>query len=150
MTVREAAFADLLAESYAKLVGEALVPEGMSGDAAAAWLYEAPFGLLAHDTSPDPLFTYANRAAQERFGYSRDEFIGLPSRLSAVAGQARDERQVFMDMVQRQGYADNYRGLRIAKSGQRFWIQDATVWNLVDAESALVGQAALIKSWVNE
>ena len=150
MTTRGASFAGLLAESYGKLVGEPLVPEGLAGDAAADWLYEAPVGLLAHDTSPDPLFTYANRAAQERFGYSRDEFIGLPSRLSAVAGQARDERQVFMDMVQRQGYADNYRGLRIAKSGQRFWIQDATVWNLVDAESALVGQAALIKSWVNE
>lgn len=147
MTAREAAFADLLAESYAKLVGEALVPEGMSGDAAAAWLYEAPVALLAHDTSPDPVFTYANLAAQECFGYSWGEFVGLPSRLSAVAGQARDERQLFMDMVQRQGYADNYRGLRITKSGQRFWIQDATVWNLIDAESALVGQAALIRSW---
>jgi hypothetical protein len=149
MTARDAWFADLLAESYAKLVGKPLVPDGMSGDAAAAWLYEAPVGLLAHDTSPDPLFTYANLAAQERFEYSWDEFIGMPSRLSAAAGQARDERQLFMDMVQRQGYADNYRGPRMTKSGRRFWIEDATVWNLIDAESSLVGQAALIRSWIN-
>jgi PAS domain S-box-containing protein len=149
MTARGASFAGLLAGSYAKLVGEPLVPGGLSGDAAAAWLYEAPVGLLAHDTSPDPLFTYANRVAQEYFGYSWDEFVGMPSRLSATAGQARDERQLFMDMVQRQGYADNYRGLRITKSGRRFWIQDATVWNLIDAESVLVGQAALIRSWTD-
>ena len=150
MTTRGASFAGLLAESYVKLVGKPLVPGDLSGDAAADWLYEAPVGLLAHDTSPDPLFTYANREAQQRFEYSWDEFIGLPSRLSAVAGQARDDRQMFMDMVQRQGYADNYQGLRIAKSGRRFWIRDATVWNLINAESELVGQAALIRTWTNE
>ena len=96
MTTRGAAFAALLAESHAKVVGEPLVPEGMSGDAAADWLYDAPFGLLAHDTSADPLFVYANRMAQERFGYTWDEFVGLPSRLSA-GGQAREERRVFME-----------------------------------------------------
>ena len=149
MSTRDAWFADLLAESYAKLVGEPLVPEGMSGDVAAAWLYEAPFGLLAQDTSPDPLFTYANLSAQQRFGYSWDEFVGLPSRLSAAGGQARERRERFMDTVRRQGYADNYRGPRIAKSGRRFWIQETTVWNLVNSRSALFGQAALIRSWAD-
>lgn len=144
MTTREAPFADLLAGSYAKLVGEPLVPEGVAGDAAAAWLYEAPFGLLAHDTSPDPVFIYANRAAQERFEYSWDEFVGLPSRLLA-GGQDRETRRVFLDSVLRRGYADDYRGLRVAKSGRRFWIEETTVWNLISPESALVGQAALIR-----
>lgn len=149
MSARDASFSDLLAESYAKLVGEPLVPEGMSGDVAATWLYEAPFGLLAQDASPDPVFTYANLSAQERFGYSWDEFVGLPSRLSAADGQAREERELFMDTVRRQGYADNYRGPRIAKSGRRFWIQETTVWNLVSSRSALFGQAALIRSWAD-
>jgi len=36
---------------------------------AAGWLYMAPFGLLAHDESADPLFVYANLTAQQRFGY---------------------------------------------------------------------------------
>jgi MEKHLA domain len=83
VTTRGVAFAALLTESYATVVGGPLVPEGMSGDAAADWLYDAPFGLLAHDTSADPLFVYANRTAQERFGYTWDEFVGLSSRLSA-------------------------------------------------------------------
>ena len=48
------------------------------------WLYEhAPFGLLAHDTSADPRFVYANSTAQGCFGYAWEEFVGLPSRLSA-------------------------------------------------------------------
>jgi hypothetical protein len=54
-----------------------------------------------------------------------------------------------MDAVRLRGYADDYRGLRIAKSGHRFWIEDATVWNLVGPESALVGQAALIRRWAD-
>jgi PAS domain S-box-containing protein len=148
MTTRGAAFAILLAESYEKVVGEPLVPEGMPGDAAAAWLYEAPFGLLAHDTSADPLFVYANHTAQELFGYTWDEFVGLPSRLSA-GGQAREERRAFMESVRRQGYASNYRGPRITKSGRQFWIEDTTVWNLLGPESQLVGQAALIRNWAD-
>ncbi|ABW14794.1 conserved hypothetical protein [Parafrankia sp. EAN1pec] len=41
----------------------------------------APFGLLAHDASTDPLFVYANKTAQQRFEYTWDEFVGMPSRL---------------------------------------------------------------------
>jgi hypothetical protein len=148
MSARGASFAGLLAASYATVVGEPLVPEGVPDTEAATWLYQAPFGLLAHDTSPDPLFTYANLRAQERFEYSWDEFVGLPSRLSA-GEQAREERRIFLDQVRLRGYADGYRGLRIAKSGRRFWIEDATLWNLVRPESPMVGQAALIRRWTD-
>lgn len=119
------------------------------GDEAAAWLYDAPFGLLAQNMSDDPIFVYANRTAQEHFGYTWDELVGLPSRLSA-GGRAREMRRLFMESVRRQGYAVNYRGLRIAKSGRRFWIEHTTVWNLLGAESELVGQAALIRSWADD
>jgi PAS domain-containing protein len=142
-STRDAGFADLLAASYATLVGGALVPDGAD---TAAWLYEAPFGLLAHDTAPDPVFVYANRTAQERFGYPWAEFVGLPSRLSA-GEEDRAARAALLDAVQRQGYTDDYRGLRVAKSGRRFWIDDVTVWNLVTPESGRVGQAALIRRW---
>jgi len=144
VSARTASFAGILAASYATVVGEPLVPEGMSDTEAAAWLYKAPFALLAHDTSPDLLLVYANLTAQERFEYSWDEFVRLPSRLSAVE-QVREDRRAFLDAVRLRGYAGDYRGLRIAKSGRRFWIEDAIVWNLVDPESTLVGQAALIR-----
>jgi hypothetical protein len=149
--------AGLLVSSYAAVVGEPLpgVPgtpglAGLTDSAAADWLYAAPFGLLAHDESADPLFVYANLMAQEHFGYDWDEFVGLPSRLSA-GGEAREARRVFMDAVRREGYADGYRGLRVAKSGRLFWIEDVTIWNIPDPSSPgqLVGQAALIRGWAD-
>jgi hypothetical protein len=145
----DAAFAELLTGSFERVVGSALLPPGVAGTDGARWLYaDAPFVLLAHDTSADPLFVYANRTAQACFEYGWDEFVGMPSRLSAEAPN-REERRRFMEGVLRRGYVDDYRGLRIAKSGRRFWIDDATVWNLVDAGGALHGQAALVRRWTD-
>jgi MEKHLA domain len=141
---RSGQFADLLARTYASVVGTPLVSAGISGEEAANWLYEAPFGLLAHDTSPDPLFVYANLAAQQWFEYSWHEIVGMPSRLSAE-GDDRETRRIFMDSVRRQGYADEYRGLRVAKTGRRFWIEETTVWNMISPGAGMVGQAALIR-----
>lgn len=140
----DAWFSDLLIASYKAVVGAPMVPAGVAGADAARWLYESPFCVLAQDASPDPRFIYANLAAQKCFEYSWDEFMGMPSRLSAEAG-LREEREAFMAAVLTQGYASNYRGLRIAKSGRRFWIEDTTVWNVVDHAGTLRGQAALVR-----
>lgn len=142
-------FGALLSESYHRLIGRPLADVDVSTSEGVQWLYEdAPFCLLAHDTSVDPVFVYANRAAQRRFGYSWDEFVGLPSRYSAGTPD-RQERAEFLDAVRRQGYVEGYRGLRIEKSGAQFWIEDATIWNLVDADGVLRGQAALIRRSIN-
>ena len=145
-------FLRLLAGSHARLVGTPLVPEDAGGDAAAQarWLYEtAPFCVLAHNTDADPRFVYANRAAQARFEYGWDEFTTLPSRLSAEAPD-RTERQRLLDAVTRDGFISDYRGLRIARSGRRFWIEDATVWQLIDEAGTLRGQAATFRNWREE
>jgi PAS domain S-box-containing protein len=129
---------DLLTASYQRLLGTTLVPPGCD----ASWLYcEAPFAVLAHNTDPDPKFMYANKAAQACFEYSRDELLGLPSRLSAAAPD-REERQRLLEAVARQGYLRGYRGMRIAKSGRRFWIEAGVIWQLVDARGIARGQAA--------
>ena len=120
MNTRDAQFAELLADSYGKLLGRPLVPEGLTGSAVADWLYEAPFGLLAHDTSPDPLFVYANRSVQRLFEYDWDELVGLPSRLSA-GEEDQQARQVLLENVHRQGYAEAYRGLRGLRGGETEW-----------------------------
>ncbi|HEV3357307.1 MAG TPA: MEKHLA domain-containing protein [Pseudonocardiaceae bacterium] len=136
------AFCALLLDNHHKLVGTRLEPDGMSPTETARWLYhDAPFGVLAHDTAADPVFTYANETAQRAFGYDWAEFTALPSRLSA-GPQDRAERQVLLDGVARDGYVSGYRGLRVAKSGRQFWIEDVTVWNLLDARGGQVGQAA--------
>lgn len=132
----------LIMASFRDVTGRNLVDRA----ADSGWLYQsAPFALLAHDRSDDPRFIYANKTAQGCFGYSWDEFIGMPSRLSAEAPE-RAERQRFLASVSTTGFIDNYRGLRIAKSGRRFWIEDATIWQLVrDGEH--LGQAAVFRRW---
>ena len=132
-------FFDLLTGSYSRLVGKELVRPGQD----ASWLYQlAPFALLAHNTDPDPRFIYANRTAQACFEYSWEEFIQLPSRLSAEAPD-RFERQRQLDEVARKGYVSDYRGVRITRSGRRFWIENAVIWQLLDADGKSHGQAAL-------
>jgi len=133
----------LIVASYRQVTGKELVDHPFDG----RWLYEsAPFALLAHDRSDDPRFFYANKTAQACFGYSWQEFIGMPSHLSAEAPN-REERQRLLDSVSTKGFIDSYRGLRIAKSGRRFWIENAIVWQLVRANGEHAGQAAMFHSW---
>ena len=141
----DASFFALLTESYARLVGKPLVPQGKD----AGWLYAlAPFAVLAHDADADPKFIYANMAAQDCFEYSWEEFMSLPSRLSAEAPD-RAERQRLLDEVRRNGFMTGYRGVRIAKSGRRFIIEDGIVWELIDKDGTRRGQAATFSSWRN-
>lgn len=142
-TTLDSEFFRLLQNSYQRLVGSTLVPPGNG----AGWLYDqAPFAVLAHNTDPDPRFIYANRTAQLCFEYSWDEITRLRSRLSAEAPN-QAERQHLLDAVSRDGFVSDYRGLRIAKSGRRFWIEQGTVWQLVDEDGVQRGQAALFRSW---
>jgi hypothetical protein len=139
------AFFALLTGSYARLVGAPLVPP----EKDAQWLYcDAPFVVLAHSTDPDPLFIYANRCAQACFEYPYDEFLALPSRLSAEPTN-RAERQRLLDQVARNGFLSAYRGIRVAKSGRRFLIEGGVVWELIDREGTRHGQAATFASWRN-
>ena len=136
-------FFALLTESYARLVGAPLVPPGKDAD----WLYrEAPFVVVAHGTNQDPKFIYANKAAQKCFEYSWEEFMSLPSRLSAEAPD-RAERQALLQEVARNGFLSGYQGLRVAKSGRRFIIEDGVVWELLDRDGMRHGQAATFLSW---
>lgn len=139
----DSAFFRLLRSSYEHFLGSPLVPPGTG----ASWLYhEAPFAVLAANTEPDPRFVYANKVAQQCFEYSWAQFTTLRARYSAEHAD-RAERQAFLDQVTRDGFATGYRGLRIARSGRRFWIEQATVWQLVDDAGRCRGQAALVRGW---
>ncbi len=133
----------ILFESYRRVVGKSLVPGDLNDVEAALWLYEdAPCCVVAHNTEADPRFIYANKAAQRRFEYSWSEFTALPSRLSAEEPN-RTERQHLLSRVARDGFADRYKGLRISRSGRRFFIEDGTVWQLTDSRGVLHGQGAM-------
>lgn len=131
------AHAALLLHSYQHWTGRALLVD----DIPARALYHAPFAVLSHDVTPDPCFTYANLVAQTVFEMPWTEIIGLPSRYSAE-NLAQTERTRLLERVATQGYIDDYSGVRITRSGERFLIQQATVWNLLDPTGNRVGQAA--------
>ncbi|PLK27565.1 MEKHLA domain-containing protein [Novosphingobium sp. TH158] len=133
----------LIAQSHARLLGAPLVAEGE--DLAEA-LWNAPQVILAHGTEADPLFYFANRAALARFDARLDQIIGMPSRLSAEAPN-RAERQALLDRVSRDGFIADYSGVRISLTGQRFRIEQATVWNLIGADGGVCGQAASFRCW---
>lgn len=138
------AHADLLIRSYQHWTGRELA----TGRNAAQALYEAEFVVLSHDGAGDPCFTYANRAAQARFEMTWGEIVGLPSRLSAEPME-RQARARFLEQVARHGWVEDYSGVRIARSGRRFLIQQATVWNLLDAAGNIRGQAAMFRETID-
>lgn len=134
----------LICSSYAHWTGRQLL-QGETGDVTNR-LFEADFAVLSHDTQPEPVFNYANRAAMQLFGMDWDEITQLPSRHSAEP-MLQKERAGFLERVATHGYIDDYSGVRIAKDGTRFMIENATVWNLLDEAGALFGQAAMIPQW---
>ncbi len=143
----DAAFAGLIAHTYLKLVGTSLLPEGLDPDAAARWMYQdAPFCLLVHNTAADPRFIYANRAAQACFGFTWAEMTQLASRQSAEAPDQAD-RDRLIEAVRRAGFATGYRGLRIAKSGRRFWIENVTMWQVAEPGGRVCAEAAVYSQW---
>jgi hypothetical protein len=137
--------ARLILDSYQHFLGKSCI-ELTSSNHAAQMLYEAPFAVVAHDTQTDPIFGYANRMAQNIFEMNWTEITSIPSRQSAEP-VLQDERQSLLQRVQQFGFMDDYSGIRISKTGKRFWIQNATVWNLIDTNGVRVGQAARFDRW---
>ncbi|MGO8586990.1 MEKHLA domain-containing protein, partial [Rhizobium ruizarguesonis] len=65
------------------------------------------------------------------FESSWEAFITLPSRLSAEAPD-RAARDRLLNTVAANGFIAAYRGLRLAKSGRRFYVKNAIVCGLFD------------------
>lgn len=139
----QADHAALLAGSYRRLTGRELVEPGPG---LARRLFEAPFFLASHDTAPDPVLTYGNATALELFEMDWDGFTRTPSRFTAEEPN-RAERARLLEQVGREGFIDDYSGIRISRTGRRFRIHRATVWNLLDESGARLGQAATFDDW---
>jgi hypothetical protein len=134
-----------LLTSYRRLTGRDLLPPGVAVQRAQA-LYETPLVVVSHGTEAEPVFNYANLAAQALFEMDWDTFVTVPSRLSAGPVH-RAERERLLDEVTRRGYIDNYAGIRVARSGRQFRIERAVVWNVSNGDGAPAGQAAAFSDW---
>jgi hypothetical protein len=138
----------LLRRSLRALAGRDLVEGEPAPTEAAARIYDAPFVVVSHDATADPVLTYGNRQALELFELSWEELTRMPSRLTAEAPD-RDERARLLRRVAERGFIDDYAGVRISATGRRFSISGATVWNLIDAEGRVCGQAATFAHWLH-
>jgi hypothetical protein len=138
--------AALLLDSYERFTGRQLLPAGPSPAQRARALFEAPFVVVSHDTAADPVLTYGNLAALALWETDWATLTRLPSRLTAEPLE-RAERQRLLARVSRDGFIDDYSGIRVSASGRRFRIEGATVWNLVDAAARHLGQAAAFSNW---
>ncbi len=137
----------LLTRSYRKLLGEELCVRTDLSETLEKQLFHAPFALLSHTHDSEPLFNYANLKALELFEMSWDELRGLPSRLSAETG-CQEDRDRLLAEVSLKGFIKDYNGVRLSKTGKRFLIKNAVVWNLFNLEDgSRAGQAACFKTW---
>jgi hypothetical protein len=136
----------LVRRSLRERTGRDLLDRAVTDEEAAATIFHAPFVLLSHNAEPDPTFTYANLSALDLFELSWEELIVMPSRLTAEAPN-REERARLLAKVEAEGYIDDYSGVRVSRSGRRFRILRAIVWNLIDEMDRYQGQAAMFHSW---
>ncbi|MCE9605446.1 MAG: MEKHLA domain-containing protein [Planctomycetia bacterium] len=141
------AHAQVLLESYRRLLGSELIER--SGDALdeAERLFHTPCVVVSHGTEPDPILNYGNLTALTLWETDFAALTQMPSRLTAEPLE-REERARLLARTAEQGFVDDYRGIRISRTGQRFLIERAIIWNLQDTAGIPVGQAATFARWL--
>lgn len=135
-----------LLDSYSRWRGEELIPRSGDPVEQSRSLFDAPFVVVAHGTEADPILNYANRAALTLWETDLATLLRTPSRLTAEPVH-REERARLLERTHRDGYVDDYRGIRISPTGNRFRIEQATVWNVLGPHSEPAGQAATFRDW---
>ncbi|MCE9631351.1 MAG: MEKHLA domain-containing protein [Planctomycetia bacterium] len=140
------AHAGLLLDSFSQRLGRELVAREGSAVAQAERLYRAPFVVVSHGTDDDPLLSYGNAAALALWEMDADLLTRTPSRLTAEP-MHRGERARLLERTRSDGFVDDYTGVRISRTGRRFRIERAVVWNLTDAREIHRGQAATFDKW---
>lgn len=139
------AHAECLARSLKHWTGKELMA-GATGAELAQKIFEAPFVVVSHGTEADPVLNYGNRTALNLWEMTWEELTRTPSRFTAEAPN-REERARLLAAVTQNGYIADYAGVRISKTGKRFRIARATVWNLVTTDGKPCGQAAMFDQW---
>ena len=135
-----------LLDSYRHWLGTDLMDRGGSASEQAERLYLAPCVVVSHGIESDPILNSANAIALTLWEMPLEQFLKTPSRLTAEPVH-RDERARMLDITRRQGYIDDYRGIRVSATGRRFRIDRAIVWNILDDQNQPAGQAATFSEW---
>lgn len=144
------AHARMIIDSYRRWTGRELlvgVDGGIPGGGSPlARLFETPIVVLSHGIEADPVLNFGNRAAMALWEMDWEAFTRTPSRLTAEPME-RGQRDRFLKQVSENGYVDDYTGVRISRTGRRFELMSATVWNLMDERGMRTGQAAAFREF---
>lgn len=135
--------AERLLSSFQRLTGKSLIAEGLSGKDRYKALYDSEYPVLSHNADTDPLLNYSNAKGMEQFEISWDELVKTPSRYTAEP-QTQEERNRLLKAVTDNGFIDDYQGVRISAKGNRFMVEEAIVWNVIDEDGSYWGQGAVL------
>lgn len=136
----------LLLNSYYHWLNYELIPRSGNSQEQSHLLFDSPFVVVSHGLQEDPTLNYGNRAALALWEMTWDELTQTPSRLTAEP-LARLEREQMLYRASQHGFINDYRGIRISKTGKRFLVDGAIVWNVVDSQGRQQGQAATFSHW---
>jgi hypothetical protein len=139
-------WSQLLLNSFRHWTGRDLLER--AGDPAyqAHALFLSPFVVISHGMEEDPLINYGNHVALELWEMTWEDLTRTPSRLTAEPTN-RAEREWMLEQARIRGYLDTYRGVRVTSTGRRFLVENALIWNVLDAERQRIGQAATFIQW---
>jgi len=115
-------------------------------ESSAQELFDAPFVVVSHGTEADPIFNYGNRQALTLWELDWQSFTQMPSRQSATPTE-QEAREKFLVEARQEGYIQNYRGIRTSSTGRKFWIENVILWNVLNEQQQLCGQAAMFAEW---
>ena len=136
----------LVLNSYVHWTGVELLNRPGSRLEQTQRLFSAPFVVASHGMEADPILNYGNAQALQLWEMDWEEFVTTPSRLTAEPVN-KEERSRMLQLASTQGLIRDYRGVRISRTGKRFLVEQATVWNVIDHNQNTVGQAVTFSTW---
>ncbi|UCH91200.1 MAG: MEKHLA domain-containing protein [Nitrospirota bacterium] len=135
-----------LLDSYVRLLKKEFIHREGTPLEQAERLFVSPFVVASHGLQDDPILNYGNQTALDLWEMDWEEFTQTPSRLTAESVN-RNERARMLEQAKTHGYISDYRGVRISRSGKRFLVERATVWNIHKPDGTPLGQAATFSDW---
>jgi hypothetical protein len=135
-----------LLDSYRHWVGRDLIARNGEAESQARALFEYRAVVVSHGTEADPILNYGNRTALNLWEMTWQQLMTTPSRLTAEPVD-RAEREWMLEQARVRGFIDTYRGIRISGTGRRFLVENALIWNVLDAGHQRIGQAATFAHW---
>ena len=134
---------ELIASSYFRQARRPLVQK--SDDVIAA-LWAAPCAILAHYRVPNTDFHFANRCALDVY---ESDYIGFSAQFQEALPHKdqRDRQSELFSSAIPTGGMSKYSGNLVSCRGNRFRVQHALTWPLIDEDGEYLGTAAMFDLW---